>query len=828
MNSLKFQLLLFLLLAFLFSRAQHKIKPLEMKVFPTVCYASGKVEKGFIPPPFDLDLKSASEKKSEIIVEYSLFPANAKAAFEYAVNIWEHIIESEVPIYIQANWRSQDKNVLGSAGPRGYYTDFKNIPRENRYYPVAVAEKITGKEITGPSSPDIVADFNKDINWYFGTDGKTPDLMYDFATVVLHEITHGLGFTGFFFVRLNNGAYTYDKSGDAAAFDILVVNHKDDHLVDTTVYDNYSLELGNAFISNALYANSLLAIAENENIKPKLYAPSVWDDGSSIYHLNDATYPSGSKNSLMTHAIGKGEAVHDPGPITTGLMYDIGWKHTYLDLTKPKDIEAAQAIPFNLSVKSDIEIDQTSLFVYYSYDNFKNHIDSIPLLFSSSLNLFNAVLNPDIETGKIDYYIQAKDISGRKFTLPTEAPKVISSVIIGPDNLVPKIVHSPFAYYLLAQKGLTISAFVDDNLGVDTVFVEYQINGETQIPFGLKLDSANLYSGEFNFDMQLLNDTDKITYTITARDSSLAQNTMTIPEENEFSFIVEKIFDPTTGYVNDFDATSSDFILSGFDIYNETNFLNPALNSLHPYLSPKQNDAHFDYTAILKRPIILGNSSIMTFDEIVLVEPGEFQSKYGDDDFWDYVIVEGSKDYGETWLPLIDGYDSDEETIWKDGYFKEIVDQESLTEGIPDWYVNRSINLLDNNNFVKNDTILIRFRLFSDPFANGWGWAIDNLRIQTPVASPITSLSPGNILVYPNPFNSDINVIVQLKKQTNELEISVFNLFGEKIYGVQNKNLSGEISYKIDLRNFAAGMYFVSVKENGKQVLSKKIIKNQD
>ena len=35
------------------------------------------------------------------------------------------------------------------------------------------------------------------------------------------------------------------------------------------------------------------------------------------------------------------------------------------------------------------------------------------------------------------------------------------------------------------------------------------------------------------------------------------------------------------------------------------------------------------------------------------------------------------------------------------------------------------------------DTILVRFRLFSDPYANGWGWAIDNLRIQIPVSAPV-------------------------------------------------------------------------------------------
>ena len=178
-----------------------KIKNLGIHVPPPVCYASDKTEKSFIPPPSDILLKSPSEKKSDIVVSYSLFfPEKAKIAFEYAVNIWEHIIQSEIPIYIQADWRPDDINILGSEDPTNYYTNFKNIPHKNRFYPIAIVERITRTEITGPSSPDISSTFNENIDWYFGTDVNTLDSLYDFVTVVLHEIAHGLGFTGFFYI----------------------------------------------------------------------------------------------------------------------------------------------------------------------------------------------------------------------------------------------------------------------------------------------------------------------------------------------------------------------------------------------------------------------------------------------------------------------------------------------------------------------------------------------------------------------------------------------------------------------------------------------------
>jgi hypothetical protein len=177
-------------------------------------------------------------------------------------------------------------------------------------------------------------------------------------------------------------------------------------------------------------------------------------------------------------------------------------------------------------------------------------------------------------------------------------------------------------------------------------------------------------------------------------------------------------------------------------------------------------------------------------------------------------------------LPLAPGYDSGDNAIWRTFYMDNIEEQNSRTVGIPDWYRNREIDILENGKFAVGDTILIRFRLFSDPYAHGWGWAIDNLRIQQPVSTPLPVLSPVNISVYPNPFKTELIVSVQAKKTINCIEFDIFNMFGQKIHSIQNKNIIGELKERIDLSFASDGMYFVSVKENGRQVYSKKIIKN--
>jgi hypothetical protein len=807
---------------------QVKFKKQSIKIPPPVCYASNEVHRVFVPPSEEMlnMLKSGTEKKSDIIVNYSLFPQEAKQAFEYAVSLWEYIIESPVPIYVQANWRTQDQNVLGSCGPADYYSNFDGAPHEDRFYPVAIMEKITKQEITGRSIPDINADFNKSINWYFGTDGNTPDSLYDFVSVVLHEMGHGLGFTGFFYVVGDTGTYANFSLGDASSFDRLVIKKNGDRLLDTLLFPNPSDQLQQAFTSNNLYANSPVATIDGGGFTPRLYAPITWNDGSSIYHLNDATYPEGNPNSLMTHAFGQGEAIHDPGPITIGIMADIGWKIMSLRFTPLKDIEQIKPLTFNIEIESDYELDTTSLYVVFSIDSFQTQPDTLPLFPSEAQNTFTAEYLPADGTEKIYYYMNAGDKKNRVFRLPTQAPEKFYTIAIGPDNISPTIDHDPIAYYLLNGEDLKVSALIDDNLGVDTAYVAYSLNGVEQSPFGLTLESGTTYTGIFNFDKNSLKDGDVISYSITAQDSSVAQNKTRIPIKFTFDFNIEEIFAPISGYLNNFDNPTNDFVIFDFEIYKPNGFDNSALQSSHPYPSTMDNNTNFNFSTILKRPIILQEGGTMSYDEIVLVEPGEALTNYGDDNFWDYVIVEGSKDKGKSWLPLVDGYDSGLNSIWKSTYNSNIVNQESKALGTPDLYINHEFGLLDNSNFSAGDTILVRFRLFSDPYANGWGWAIDNLRIQHPVSAPLTLLSPGNILVFPNPFKETFSVSVQPKKPVTNVQIDVFNMYGQKIKTVLLQNIAGFIKEEISMNETGTGIYFVTVKENGRQVYSKKLIKN--
>ncbi|HSO87414.1 MAG TPA: T9SS type A sorting domain-containing protein [Draconibacterium sp.] len=282
-----------------------------------------EVNQVFTPPAVNNgSLKSGLTNESEIIVTYINFPEEAKMAFEYAVSIWEQNISSPVPINIHANWDDLSDNLLGHGKPSLFYRNFKGTPQANIYYPVALVEKITGKEYNSSTEADITCTFNKSKPWYFGTNGQTLETQYDFVTAVLHEIGHGLGISGFFIAE--NGIAKYSNSSNSpSVYDYFVFNTNQQRIADKTLFPSPSAELTKQLTSNSLVFN--YSTETNETTDASIYAPSTWTNGVSIYHLIKTDNSVGSPNELMNAHAYKGEAIHNPGVKTLHVLSEMGW-----------------------------------------------------------------------------------------------------------------------------------------------------------------------------------------------------------------------------------------------------------------------------------------------------------------------------------------------------------------------------------------------------------------------------------------------------------------------------------------------------------------------
>lgn len=260
---------------------------------------------------------------------------DAKAAFQAAVDIWASIVHSSVPITVHADFKNLgNPNLLGQAGPGGYNQEAA-IGDGVSYYPDALSDALAGTNVY-PGEYDISAEFNSGAsNIYYGTDGVLPSVNdVDFESIVLHELGHGLGFSGSSWYDQGTSKGSWDcqdttigvcQSAGYEIYDTFLETTAGARL--NTTYANDSTALGTAYLSPVFWGGAN-AKAANGGAHVKMYTPNPWEGGSSIAHMDDATYPAGNVNSLMTPFLANNEVVHRPGPVVLGIFQDMGWVTT--------------------------------------------------------------------------------------------------------------------------------------------------------------------------------------------------------------------------------------------------------------------------------------------------------------------------------------------------------------------------------------------------------------------------------------------------------------------------------------------------------------------
>ena len=771
-------------------------------------------------------------KASTIEVEYINFPADglAKHAFQYAVAIWETELTSSVPIRIHADWRKLDTGVLGQAVWGTAHANFGGEQHVNVFYPVALAEKITGKELNPATEPDIVASFNSSASWYFGTDGKTPAGKMDMVTIVLHEIAHGLGFTDTYDVMGSQGSVGLFSDGESVPFifDVFVEDDLQKNLLHD--FQSPSTQLRDALQSSDLFFNGPMAISALAGQKPELYAPESFDNGSSISHLDEGTFNAQQDaNRLMTPQISFAESIHEPGNVLLGTLADMGWVYTYIDHTPLKDTERMDGQPYVVTtrIRSDNGYDPASVKLHYTIDGV--NFNTVNMTAAAEPDRFQGSIPGKAAEWAYAYYISVEDIEARVFTSPgkiqgsgAQPEQGTHFFRIGPDVSAPQISHQPVEFLTEGSAELVLNAGATDNVGIKELLVEYSINeGAVQTEVMQRIGNTDSFSASVN--LPTLSMDDALKYRIIARDLASDEN-ITIEPADDFFFVDITGIMPVQGfYVNNFNEPGSDFFGSGFGIDTPEGFKNGAIHSDHPYQNGSGPNDQSNFTYQLQIPIRIDKANpVIKFDEIVLVEPGDQGSVFGSENFFDYVIVEGSVDMGVTWEPFGPGYDSRSNDEWLERYKADMSGDNSESQGEPSLYIQRTINMVENGNFFAGDEVLIRFRLFADQLAHGWGWAIDNLSIQAPVTAVEQPLSDV-LKVYPIPVSEFLFVEFANTLEV-PLNITISDGVGQIVYDCVVEEPGSAIAKGIDVKSFKDGLYILKARA-GKQIIVRKFIK---
>jgi hypothetical protein len=231
------------------------------------------------------------------------FPSEVIAGIEYAQCLWSCVLSDITPgVKVRVNNVQKSGNVLASAGPR--FTTSTSDRME--YVPCALRGGTCSVAIEMYIDPDAVP-------YYFGTDGMVPYRQYDFVTVVLHELGHGLGFSGY--INAASGGYLL------GAPRFIAMDRRIRYLGQfpwSTNPPTSTLTASQAVVSKNLFF-------QGTSLSGKLFAPTVPNPGSSVYHFDEATYPAGDPDSLMTPSVRNGEANHSPGRLVCDLLVTIGY-----------------------------------------------------------------------------------------------------------------------------------------------------------------------------------------------------------------------------------------------------------------------------------------------------------------------------------------------------------------------------------------------------------------------------------------------------------------------------------------------------------------------
>jgi hypothetical protein len=133
------------------------------------------------------------------------------------------------------------------------------------------------------------------------------------------------------------------------------------------------------------------------------------------------------------------------------------------------------------------------------------------------------------------YYLSAADTGGNASTHPSGAPTELHSFHVGPDTTPPVIDHDPLSDQVLASWPATVTATVTDNQGVNTVTLEFTIDGGPVQSVPMLPTRDGVYSADFSGSVSI---GDTVEYRIVAVDVASTPNTATDPTAGYYSFAI--------------------------------------------------------------------------------------------------------------------------------------------------------------------------------------------------------------------------------------------------------------------------------------------------
>lgn len=435
--------------------------------------------------------------------------AQRKLSFIKAAEILADQVVSTQTIIVDANFDSDmscnaSSATLGSAGATTNvaYPAATSGLLGNTYYPIGLANAITDSDIDAGVS-DITSSFNADLGdsdclsgsfWYYGFDAPSGSDI-GFTTVLLHEMTHGLGFASLTDASdgskaagiddiFSNFLYSKQDSADWSVAGGLNDSDRADSAVSVTglLWNGSNVNTKAIGLLTAGYDDADTSSSFTSGDRVQMYAPNPIEGGSSVSHFTTAASP----NEIM-------EPQYTAGQLDLGLalylLKDIGWEIAEsfgisLEGTSYADgdtiVLPITSSPFNIGGDYSIELDL-------------NGVDVSNLLNETSAGVAIESLNTGEFAGEYILTV-TNDSNGDVITLTLKRPLNLNwsatSLLNGDTDQTLAIEGGASGtVYSLVQSGSADLVFLDDNsISITTATAE---NNATSFNAALiYLDSA--------------------------------------------------------------------------------------------------------------------------------------------------------------------------------------------------------------------------------------------------------------------------------------------------------------------------------------------------
>jgi hypothetical protein len=194
-----------------------------------------------------------------------------------------------------------------------------------------LGEVVRTKLQTGVDLNDDAADGSVDVNfghsWELDYNATPSGSKYDFYSTLFHEFTHTLGFISSIGENGDPVYGTWD-SGSWNRFDGFIVDNQGNRIIDKS---DHSLDLvtwyiestGGASPAAGLFFDGAHAMAENGGQPVGLYTPELWNEGSSVSHLDDDN--PALAGMMMLSASDTGPYARDYSAVEVGMLADLGY-----------------------------------------------------------------------------------------------------------------------------------------------------------------------------------------------------------------------------------------------------------------------------------------------------------------------------------------------------------------------------------------------------------------------------------------------------------------------------------------------------------------------